>query len=397
MAAPQFKPPANVEDANRFSPVDDEPPLHWERVLHLAPQHGLGVVRRAIVFALLTWVPIMIWSLLRGRFIDAAVGEPLLQHYGVHVRCLVAIPLLILGEATLNHAALRYLPQFITSGIVDDVTQPRFEKAVREFRRMRRSTLPWLVVITVALVWVVVDRPATPTDELSWAIDENGALGFGGIWFSYVVRPIFEILLLGWLWRIALLSLQFVRFSRIGLSLVPSHPDRAGGIGFLERLPQAFAPVSLGLSAMLASRWAHQIVHHDMALDALKVPAAVFVVVWSLVLLAPLAALMPLLLSAKHAALPDYAAMVAEQGRLVRQRWIDRTTNAETPLLEPAGIGPIADAATMYGQVKAMRIFLVGKASLIAIFLPIVVPMVIVAAIRIPVAKMLLSLMHALM
>src|SRR5262249_25944724 len=111
MAAPQFKQPVDAEDASRFSPVDDEPPLHWERVLRLAPKHGLGVARRAIFFALVTWVPIAIWSVVRGRFIDAAIGEPLLQHYGVHVRCLVAIPLMILGEATLHHTALRYLPQ----------------------------------------------------------------------------------------------------------------------------------------------------------------------------------------------------------------------------------------------------------------------------------------------
>src|SRR5262249_33278213 len=162
--------------------------------------------------------------------------------YGVHVRCLVAIPLMIFGEATLNHAALRYLPQFITSGIVDDVSRPRFEKAVQDSRRVRRSALPWLVVISVALAWTFIDRPLTHTDEWSWAIEANGGLGFGGMWFSYVVRPIFEILLLGWLWRIALLAVQFMRFSGMGLSLVPSHPDRAGGLGFLECLPQALAP-----------------------------------------------------------------------------------------------------------------------------------------------------------
>jgi len=397
MATPQFLPPSNAEDTNRFSPVDNEPLLHWERVLRLAPEHGLGVVRRAIFFALVTWVPIAIWSLVRGRFIDAAVGEPLLQHYGVHVRCLVAIPMFILGEATLNQAALRYLPQFITSGIVDDISRPRFEAAIREFRRRRRSLVPWLIVISTALAWTFIDRPVTHADELSWAIEENGGLGFGGVWFSYVVRPIFEILLLGWLWRIGLLAMQFVRFSRMGLSLVPSHPDRAGGLGFLERLPTAFGPVSLGLSAMLASRWAHQIVHHNMSLDALKMPAAVFIIVWSLVLFLPLAGLMPLLHAAKRAALPGYAAMVAEQGRLVRRRWIDHTSNADAPLLEPAGIGPIADAATMYGQVKAMRILPIGKMSLIAVLLPIVVPIVIVAAIQIPVGKMLLGLVHALM
>jgi hypothetical protein len=56
----------------------------------------------------------------------------------------------------------------------------------------------------------------------------------------------------------------------------------------------------------------------------------------------------------------------------------------------------MADAATMYEQVKAMRILLIGKTSLIAVLLPIVVPMVIVVAIRVPIVKMLLSVIHAL-
>jgi hypothetical protein len=397
MEAPRFAPPPNAEEANQFSPIDNEPLLHLQRVLHLAPEHGLGVVRRAIFFALLTWAPIAIWSLVRGRFVDAAVGEPLLQHYGVHVRCLVAIPMFILGEATLHRAALRYFPQFVTAGIVDDVTRPRFEAAVRTLRRWRGSSIPWLLVIGVALAVTFVDRTPTHADEMSWAVDWKGGLGFGGIWFAYVVRPIFVSLLLGWLWRIALLALMFARLSRIGLSLVPSHPDRAGGLGFLEKLPSAFGPVSFGLSAMLASHWAHQVVHHGMDLSAIKVPAAVFVVVWSLLLLAPLGALMPVLHSAKRAALPSYSAMVAEQGRLVRQRWIDSTTKSDAPLLEPAGVGPICDAAAMYGQVKSMRILPIGKTSLIAVLLPIVVPMLIVVTLKIPIGKLLLGLVKTLM
>jgi hypothetical protein len=309
MATPPFVPSPAADAAKQFSPVDDEPPLRWQRAVHLAPDHGLGVFRRAIFFALLTWLPIAIWALVRGRFLNAVVGEPLLQHYGVHVRCLVTIPMFILGEATLHKAGLRYFPQFITSGIVDEVARPRFEAAVRTLHRWRDSSIPWFVVIGIALAWPLIDRTPNHVDEMSWALDEKGTLGFGGVWFAYVVRPVFLGLLLGWIWRIALLAMVLLRLSRLGLSLVPSHPDRAGGLGFLEKLPSAFDPVSFGLASMLASRWAHQIVHHGLTLNALKVPAAVFVVVWSLLLLVPLAALMPLLHAAKRAALPSYAAV----------------------------------------------------------------------------------------
>jgi hypothetical protein len=89
--------------------------------------------------------------------------------------------------------------------------------------------------------------------------------------------------------------------------------------------------------------------------------------------------------------------MVAEQCRLVRRRWIDGTAKLDSPLLEPAGVGPIADAATMYGQVRAMRILLIGRTSLVAILLPLVVPILMVAAVRVPIGKMLLGLAKALM
>ena len=63
-------------------------------------------------------------------------------------------------------------------------------------------------------------------------------------WFAYVVRPIFLALLMGWLWRILLVAWWFWRFGRLDLSLVPTHPDRTGGLAFVEKLPGAFSMVT---------------------------------------------------------------------------------------------------------------------------------------------------------
>jgi hypothetical protein len=397
MALPKVIPLPDADASRSFSPIDNEPPLRWQQAIHLAPVGGLGVARRAIFFAVVSWLPIAMWALFRGRFFEAAPGESLLQHFGVHVRCLVAIPLLILGEATLDKATQIYIPQFIGSGLVDKALGPRFEAALRVARQWRDSWLPWVFVVGLAIGWTLVDRPSGQTDAMSWAFDGTGRIGFGGVWFAYVVRPIFIALVLGWLWRITLIGGLFARLGGLGLSLVPPHPDHVGGLGFLKRLPGAFAPVTLALSTMLASHWAHAIVYHDQTLGALKVPAAVFVIVWSLLLLAPLAAFMPGLRAAKHAALPSYAALVAEQGRLVRRRWIDGAATAETPLLEPAGIGPIADAAQMFDVVRSMRLLPIGKSSFIQIAVPILVPMLVVVALQIPIRSLVLDLVKALM
>jgi hypothetical protein len=397
MAAPQITPFPTGDALKPFTIDDDEPPLRWQRAVHLAPQSGPGVGRRAVFFALLGWVPIAVWALARGRFVHATLGEPLLQHYGVHIRCLVVIPLLILGEATFQRAAQRYLPQFITNGLVTDSSRAEFDDALRAFRRWRDASLPWLMMFAVAIGWTSVAQLSAGDDALSWALDKAGSIGFGGVWFAHVVRPIFITLLLSWLWRFALLAMFFVRIHKLNLSLVPSHPDRAGGLGFLEKLLAAFAPVSLALSTTLASRWAHEIVYHQQTLNALKIPAATFVVAWSLILFVPFLALMPLLFVTKRAALPLYAAMVAEQGRLVRRRWIEGATQADGPLIEPQGVGVIADAATMYNQVAAMRVLPFSKEALLAVLLPLMVPMLVTAALQVPIGKMLAGLVKTLM
>jgi hypothetical protein len=182
--------------APEFSPVDNELPLRWFRRLHLVPANGIGAGRRAVFFALLTWVPIAAWSFVAGRFVTADSGEPLLHHFGVHVRCLLAIPLFILAEASLHHAAQRILGQFRSSGVVSPELRDRFDATIAGVRRLRDASLPWVFVFGAAIAWSVVDQPAVRDDTMSWAVGTDGSLGFGGLWFSYVVRPIFLALVL---------------------------------------------------------------------------------------------------------------------------------------------------------------------------------------------------------
>lgn len=381
---------------SEFSPVDNELPLRWFRRLHLVPANGIGAVRRAVFFALLTWVPIAAWSFLAGRFASADTGEPLLHHFGVPVRCLLAIPLFILAEASLHHAAQRIFGQFRSSGVVSPEVRDRFDAAIAGVRRLRDASLPWVFVFGAAIAWSVVDQPAVRDDALSWAVGADGSLGFGGLWFSYVVRPIFLALLLGWLWRILLVAWWFWKVGRLGLALVPTHPDRTGGIAFVEKVPGAFALVTFAMSAVITSRWAHEIEFHDATLQAFKLPGALFVVLWTLLALLPLLALAPVLIAARARAIPAYAALVGEQGRLVHRRWIQRETVPDTPLLDAPEIGPVADANAMYDAVKKMRGVPIGKGAIMKVLLPIALPIIVVAALQIPLKELLLKLARAL-
>ena len=384
----------SAEDS--FSPIDNEPPLRWQRKLGLAPPNGLGVMRRAMLLAALTWFVPVIWAALNHRLWEGAPGESLLQHFGIHARFLLAVVLLVIAEATVHKGLTRIVTQFIESGVIGAATRAPFERVLQRMRHLRDITLPWVLLLGLVLAWTIADTPDAHTDALSWALDGNGQLGFGGWWVAYVSRPIFVALLLAWLWRLLLVVILFARIGRLDLALVPTHPDRAGGLDFVQALPWSFAPVSLALSAAISAQWAHDIVYHAVTLQALKLTAIAFVTISAFLWLLPLLILAPALLAAKRQARLAYAALVGEHGRMVHRRWILREPVADPTLLEAAEIGPVADTAAIYHAVVAMRPAPIGMRAMVAIMLPIALPILLAAALQIPLKEIVLKLLKAL-
>jgi len=369
-----------------------------QRRIGLVPAEGLGVGRRAIFFALLTWAPIAVWAALAHRALPGTVAEPLLQHFGVHIRCLVAIPLFIVAEGVGHALTTRLIPFLATSGLVRESDRPRLREILRGAAHLRDSTLPWVAVAALVVAWTLLSPNPAELHEVVWA-DESGPrprMGFGGFWFLYVARPIYAALLLGWVWRVGLLFVLFSRIAALGLQIVPTHPDGAGGLGFLEQLCVVWSPVVLGISSVLASRWAHEVVYHDVAVRSLRLPMLAFGGLALVLFLSPLLVWMPRLGAAKRAALLEYSALVGRHGRLVRRRWILREPVDDSGLLAAPEIGPVADTLALYEAVRKMRALPVGRQALSAIVLPAALPMLGVVAIEVPVKELLLKVLSTL-
>jgi hypothetical protein len=387
-----------ADEEAAVSLVRGDPLFRLQRAVRLIPQEGLGVARRALLLALVTWLPIAVWAVLASRAVAGTVQEPLLAHFGVHVRCLLAIPLFVIAEGVAHGVTSRLLPQFLRAGLVREADRERFFGILRGVVRLRDATLPWMLIGGGVAAWTFVSPVASDVHELTWAGESDAPLGFGfgGWWFLVVARPIYLALLLGWLWRLALLTLLLVRVARLDLDLVPTHPDGAGGLGFLAGVPTAFAPVVLGMSAVLASRWAHDVVYHEVHVAGLRLPMAGFAILVVLVFLAPLFVLMPRLAATKRAAKLPYAALVGEHGRRVRRRWILGERVEDDPLLGAPEIGPVADTLALYDAVRRMRPFPFDRQSIFALALPAAIPMLALTAIEIPVKDILLQILKTL-
>lgn len=382
-----------------FSPIRGGPLYEAERAVGLIPRHHLGVGRRAILLALVTWLPIAAWAWWQGRVLGGA-EEPLLRHFGVPIRCLVAIPLLVLAEPLLERVAREKLLYAVRSGLVPPASVPALREAARSAMRLRDSRLAFAILLGVLAVAAAVEVAGfRHLDGVSWALVEEGGepeLGFGGWWVIVVLQPVYRILVASWLWRVVVCASLLWRIARLDLALAPTHPDRAAGLGFLERFAQAFALPALALSAVFASRLGHEILYHGAHVRSLVPVMGVFVVLLLVIFLAPLLVFVPRLLALKRTALLDYGALVQRHAGGVHRKWILGEPPEDEAVLEAPELGPVADVEALYAAVRAIRPAPIGRAAVLQIALPALLPLLPVIAIEIPLKEILLKVLSSL-
>lgn len=382
--------------AAAFSLVTGDPLHRAQRLVGLIPARGLGTARRIAIAVALTWLPLVLWALWNHLLLPGTAAEPLLRHFGIHARFLVALPLFLASEGLVERSLRRVLPQFISSGVVDESLEPAFRRVLVAAGRLRDSRLALLVILALVVAASVTGwERAVDNHELLWTGPVAGG-GFATVWFSWVSRPIFLLVLFAWLWRLVVVTRLFQQLAGLDLRLVPTHPDRAGGIGFVEKLPAAFAPFFFGIAIAIAGRWGHDALYHALPVDDLRVSAALLVVGSVLLGLAPLFMFTGRLLALKRRSLVGVGALLADYGRLFDRRWLRRETVDDRGLLGAPEIGPVADTVALYEAIIRMRAVPVSRGSIVPLALAAALPVVPVFATQMPFKEALFKLLGPL-
>jgi hypothetical protein len=379
-----------------------------QRKVGLIPEHGLGILRRALFWALLAWLPTAVWAWMKGGFLPVEGSESLLAHFGINARLLLAIPLFIMAEGMMHGTLTILLPRLVSSGVVPPSQLEHLRAVLTGIARLRDSVLPWIAIGAVLISFFLLSAPKELPHELSWvgnqaagtqpgsAGPENAGIGFGAWWYLYVGRTIFLALLLAWFWRLMLLGMLFKRIAGLELSLVPTHPDRCAGLGFMARIPVMFVPVVLGISAVFASGWAHQVVYHAVAIGTLRVEIIAFVIILPLLCVLPFFSFLGLMLRTKKQGLLDYGDLISGHGRLVRERWIEGKPIADAPILDAPELGPIADTAAPYELIAKIRPLPLTMGSLMPLVGAAVLPMIVLMALDLPLKSVLKTVLKIL-
>jgi len=279
------------------------------------------------------------------------------------------------------------VPEFQRRGLIAPEDQGRFENNVASAIRLRNSVVAEiiLVVLVVTLGYWVWSQ-SFPLKVSAWyrVIDKGvPSLTLAGHYYAFVSLAVFRFILIRWYFRIFIWYRFLWKVSSLPLHFNLFHPDRAGGLGFLATSLEAFAPVFVAQTMVVAGNIYAQILYAGGRLPNFRMAIGGVVVFALLALLFPLGFFALRLARAGRLAKLQIGSLSSRYVDDFHQKWIEGGAAPGEPLLGTADIQSLADMANSYSVVAGMRLLPLNKEILVRLvvllgapFLPLVLTMV---------------------
>ena len=313
--------------------------------------------RRVIASVALTWFPLLVLSTL-SRVVGGVGRVSFFHDIEVHARFLVALPILIAAELLVNSRIRPAVRRFIEWRIVLPEQRPVFRKAIDSALKIRNSVLVELALIAVVYtVGLLVWNSRTELGLVTWYAlpGSRWNLTLAGYWYVFVSLPVFQFILLRWYMRLLIWFRFLWQVNQIELNLIPTHPDRCGGLSFLGKSSYAFAPILFAQGAILAGVVAARVFYRGETLHTFKFQIAGFIVFFVITILAPLLMFTPRMARTRGKGLADYGLLAQRYVERFDQKWVGGSP-PPAELLGTGDIQSLADLENSYQVIREMNI-----------------------------------------
>jgi hypothetical protein len=367
------------------------------RRIGLAPGADPRVIRRALQYCGLAWLPLFALVIIQSASSGSSVLRSFLTDYSVHARFLVALPLLTLCARGCALRLESITANLLHSGQIVDEDLPRFDAAVASTRRLRDSKAALLAIVAMAFGIVISFAVTLSASDLpGWHFSGN-RMSLAGYWHRWISLPLLLMLLLGWFWR----YVRWWRFlwlvSRLDLRLLAAHPDRSGGLAYLAHSLRDWAPLAAALAAMLAGTMVNEVLLRGGSLVTFQLAAASLVISAVVLGSAPLLVMTPKLMECWHRGMLEYGALAEAVGRKFEKAWVARRDCIGEEALETQAFSATTDLYGVVANVYAMRIILFDGKSLAMLVAAALLPFVPAALAVAPLDAMLATVANILL
>ena len=389
-----------LPEVQNFSLVLGGPLYQLFRKAHLDDDVGIRLKRRVLFISGVTWLPLLVLCAIDGTLLGG-IDIPFLADVETHARFLVGVPLMILAELVV-HLRMRYVvSQFVGRKLVPAAAMERFRGVLAGAMKWRNSIAAELVLVALVFslgYYVRAGVFALSTSTWYATVGADGAtLTMPGYWFSWVSNPILQFLLVRWLYRHANWGRLLWQVSRIDLDLIPTHPDRNGGLGFLGQTAYAYAPLLAAFSAMVAGMVASRIFHEGASLTEFKLEILALLLLGLGLVVGPLTVFAPQILAAKRGGLREYGAFAAEYTREFDRRWLRSADRDQEALLGSGDIQSLADLGNAFTVIREMKAVPFGRDTLVQLVWATLLPFVPLVFTMIPLEELLDRILGAVL
>jgi len=345
-----------LDEAHDFSLVLGGPLFQLLRKAHLEGSHVELLPRRILTVTLVAWLPLLLLTLSSSG--GNVTRLSFFRDVEVHVRFLVALPVLIAAELLVHLRIRAIVARFVDWGIVPPHSLRPFHRAIQSALKLRNSFVLevglFVCIYTVGL-WLWQNRVSF--DTATWYAMAGGRwqLTAAGFWYVFVSIPMLQFILLRWYVRFFIWFRFLWQVSKIDLHLIPTHPDRAAGLAFLGKSVYAFGPILFAQGTMLAGLVASRVLYRGEHLQDFKLQIAGFIAFFVVAILGPLVMFTPMLAAVRRKGLADYGQLAQQYVDSFDHRWVRGDVPSSEPLLGAADIQSLADLGNSYAMVREMR------------------------------------------
>src|SRR4051794_9759325 len=361
----------------------------WLPVMHSSMADA---PRRAVMTVLIAWLPLALLAAVQTWMLGDDRGRTFLFDYGAHARFLLALPLLVFAPAVTFPKLGFVIRRFVETGAVPERELSRFDAIISDSVRRLRSPLAEITLVVVAYGIVLVRALVEHQELMTWR-DLGPRLGaapsLSGCWYLLVSSPLLVVVVLGWVRRQFLLGRIVRGISQLDLELVPSHPDRLGGLGFINVYQKAYWPLSVALGLVMGGAMANAFVHAGISPLRFQVEASFLILTLFVLVAAPLLPLYGPLRRAKKRGLNEYGHLAARVGRTFERVWVAPVTRVDADALKAVDFSATIDLYQVVGNVNGMRKLPFTTKDLLRVALPALVPLIPVAFLILPHERLL--------
>jgi hypothetical protein len=357
-------------------------------------------VNRVVAWLVVTWVPLLVLTLAKGTAWGDKVKIPLLQDYSIYGRFLVALPLLIMAEVVIDPYMRRVISTFNSSGIIREESLLSYRAALEKLTRLRDSALIELVLALLSFTpffLFLAEYEWGSNRVSSWHGTVFEGLSPAGWWFVLVSSPFVRFLMFRWVWRYVLWIYVLRRVSKLKLVLLPTHPDRLGGLGFLLFAQQQFAILAAALGSVLAGQFANEIVHFGIALNRVRAETGIFIASSVFVILLPLTLFSIKLFETRRDGLVLYSVVARGVTGRFDTKWIEKPESPPDAMIGTQDPSSLIDYISSFDVIQAMRVIPISRRTVLYIAAYAAAPFAVVWFLHTPLDQLIAELLKRLL